>query len=207
MEARSYIELADWRRRVAEQYAAVRAATDPRQAWAHFVRQRDVLFGEHPQSPLTAEQRAAFHGLDYFDYDPRLRVVGRVDGNVEPAEFTVMLETDGLFRYGRFATVHFEILGQAAQLSLFWVHGYGGGLVLPFRDATSSAQTFGSGRYLYDTIKGADLGAAEDNILLDFNFAYNPSCAYNALWSCPLAPHENWLTIPINAGEQEFQRR
>jgi uncharacterized protein (DUF1684 family) len=84
------------------------------------------------------------------------------------------------------------------------VQGYGGGLFLPFRDQTSRAQTFGGGRYLYDTIKGADLGAGDQEIPLDFNFAYNPSCAYNAQWVCPLAPQENNLNMPITAGEKRF---
>jgi uncharacterized protein (DUF1684 family) len=202
--AGSSIELADWRRRVAELYATVRAAEDPAQAWTTFVAQRDALFKEHPQSPLTAEQREEFSGLVYFAYDPALRVYGRLDGSVEPREFSVELEQDGLFRYRRVAAVHFEILGRPARLSLFWVLGYGGGLFLPFRDATSGSETYGSGRYLFDTIKGADLGAAGDQILLDFNFAYNPSCTYNALWSCPLAPPENWLDPAIRAGEKGF---
>jgi hypothetical protein len=102
------------------------------------------------------------------------------------------------------ATVQFAIKGWAAQLSLFWIEGYGGGLFLPFKDLTSKTETFGAGRYLYDTIKGADLGADETQIVLDFNFAYNPSCAYNTRWHCPLPPAANQLAVSIRAGEMNF---
>jgi uncharacterized protein (DUF1684 family) len=82
------------------------------------------------------------------------------------------------------------------------VRGYGGGLWLPFSDASSGTQTYGGGRYLYDTIKGADLGIAGSDILIDFNFAYNPSCAYDVRWSCPLSPLENRLPVEVGAGER-----
>ena len=92
--------------------------------------------------------------------------------------------------------------GQPAELSAFWIEGYGGGLFVPFRDATSGATTYGGGRYLYDTIKGADLGAGAERIVLDFNYAYNPSCAYNDEWVCPLSPPENRLLFAVEAGEK-----
>jgi uncharacterized protein (DUF1684 family) len=79
--------------------------------------------------------------------------------------------------------------------------GYGGGVFLPFRDATNNRQTYGGGRYLYDTIKGADLGTAQGGIVLDFNYAYHPSCYYNPRWVCPLAPPQNILDFPVTAGE------
>ncbi len=85
---------------------------------------------------------------------------------------------------------------------MYWFEGYGGGLWLPFSDASSGTETYGGGRYLYDTIKGADLGIAGSEILLDFNFAYNPSCAYDDRWSCPLSPPENRLPFAVNAGER-----
>ena len=91
-----------------------------------------------------------------------------------------------------------------AHLNLYWIEGYGGGLFLPFRDATNGRVSYGGGRYLYDTIKGADLGAGSESVLLDFNFAYNPSCAYNDRWVCPLSPPENWLPQAIRAGEKSF---
>jgi uncharacterized protein (DUF1684 family) len=87
-------------------------------------------------------------------------------------------------------------------LALYWFEGYGGGLWLPFSDASCGTETYGGGRYLSDTIKGADLGISGSEILLDFNFAYNPSCAYDDRWSCPLSPSENRLPFAVNAGER-----
>ena len=87
---------------------------------------------------------------------------------------------------------------------LFWIAGYGGGLFLPFGDVTNGRQTYGGGRYLYDTIKGADLGATLDEMVLDFNYAYHPSCHYNPRWVCPLAPPESKLPFPILAGEKSW---
>ena len=103
------------------------------------------------------------------------------------------------------ARVRFAVPGHEAELSLFWVGGYGGGLFLPFRDATHGRETYGGGRYLYDTIKGADLGAGVDEVVLDFNYAYNPSCAYNDRWVCPLSPPENSLPFAVEAGEKLFR--
>ncbi len=77
-------------------------------------------------------------------------------------------------------------------------------MFLPFRDSSNGRQTFGGGRYLYDTIKGADLGVGPDEMLLDFNYAYNPSCAYNSHWVCPLAPIENQLPFSVEAGEKAY---
>ncbi len=103
--------------------------------------------------------------------------------------------------------LHFMLGDRAATLVLYWLDVYGGGLFLPFRDATSPAQSYGSGRYLFDTMKGSDFLRAPDDekrIVLDFNYAYNPSCAYNYRWTCPLAPVENRLAVPILAGEMNY---
>jgi len=107
-----------------------------------------------------------------------------------------------VLRCTRVGHVQFSMGGRAASLAMYWLEGYGGGLWLPFSDATSGAETYGGGRYLYDTIKGADLGISGADIVLDFNFAYNPSCAYDERWSCPLSPPENRLPFAINAGER-----
>lgn len=196
------IALADWRRQVAELYATVRHHEDPEEAWHHFRAVRDALFKSHPQSPLTAAQRADFVSLPYFTYDPAWRVAGTLDGNVEPETFTLHLPAEGEFRYTRIARVHFNVQGTTAVLSLFSLEGYGGGLFLPFRDATNGQTTYPGGRYLYDTIKGADLNTSVDEFVLDFNYAYNPSCAYNDRWICPLPPAENSLQLAVTAGEQ-----
>jgi uncharacterized protein (DUF1684 family) len=206
------VALADWRRVVAEAYADVRRAKAPVDGWQRLLTVRNRLFKSHSQSPLSPEQRASFRALSYFPYNPAYRAVGRLDFDVEPEVFEVQLTEDGLFRYRRVARIDFELLGKSAELSLFWVLGYGGGLFLPFRDLTSRMETFGGGRYMYDTIKGADLGIKPPDgseppggsILLDFNFAYNPSCAYNGQWVCPLSPRENDLAIAVGAGERRF---
>jgi uncharacterized protein (DUF1684 family) len=90
------------------------------------------------------------------------------------------------------------------RLAVYWVEGYGGGLFLPFRDATSGTETYGAGRYILDTIKSADHGGSPEDgtLVLDLNLAYHPSCAYDPRWSCPLAPREDWLTVPVRVGER-----
>ena len=196
------ISLAGWRRSVAELYCAVRESDDHILAWDNLITGRNTLFKEHSQTPLGASQRAAFKSLPYFPYDRNLRLLGRVNYEVEPEIFRVELEDDGLFQYKRVASLHFRLAGRPQMLSLFWIMGYGGGLFLPFKDATNGLETYGGGRFLYDTIKGADLGAHWETILLDFNFAYNPSCAYNSRWSCPLPPPENHLSLEVKAGEK-----
>jgi uncharacterized protein (DUF1684 family) len=126
----------------------------------------------------------------------------------EPLEIDTGGE-DGVIRYRRAGRIQFIALGQPCRLTVFSLIGYGGGLFLPFRDATSGKETYGGGRYLFDTVKNTDglaleLRAGSPEIVVDFNYAYNPSCAYDARWACPLAPRENWLTVPVHAGEKSF---
>ncbi len=196
------LDLVDYRRRVAELYHDIRAAENSYAAWDHWRAVRNDLFAHHPQSALEEPQRAAFMGLHYYDYDPAYCVVAAIDYEVETFTYAGGMGADGHLAYRQFAQVQFTLPTGAGTLSLYWIEGYGGGLFLPFRDATCGQTTYGAGRYLYDTIKGADLGAAPDQILLDFNFAYHPSCAYNLRWVCPLAPQENWLEIAIPVGER-----
>lgn len=198
------LALADWRRTIAEMYAAVRHTEDASQpeAWRSWRARRDGLFRNHAQSPLDAGQRKRFASLPYFPYDPAWRVRGAVEPALERETLVVDLGADGMIRYTRVARVRFQAGGHAAALSLFWIEGYGGGLFLPFGDATNGALTYGGGRYLYDAIKGADLGAGDGWIALDFNYAYNPSCAYNPRWVCPLSPPGNRLPFAVSAGEK-----
>ena len=205
----SLVELLDYRRRVWEIYANLRNSDLPReQRWLDFRAARDNLFTTHPQSALTPEQKANFSGLSYFPYDTAWRFVLRVDTDVEPHIIEVDLEEDGLFNMQRVGKVHFDVNGEGVSLSLFWILGYGGGLFLPFRDATAqTGESYGGGRYLLDTIKGADLGTEGDKLILDFNYAYNPSCAYNPRWHCPLPPKENWLDLSVPVGERAYQLR
>jgi uncharacterized protein (DUF1684 family) len=198
------LTLAEWRRTVAELYAAVRVAAcdDPARAASTFRAARDRLFREHAESPIARDRRDGWPGARWFAYDSTLRVVATVEPLPVRDEFTVDLAADGALRCARVGRAHFSIGGNAAMLTLYWLEGYGGGLWLPFLDATSGAATYGGGRYLYDTIKGADLGVDAKAIVLDFNFAYNPSCAYDERWSCPLSPPENRLPFAVNAGER-----
>ena len=142
--------------------------------------------------------------IESYDYDPAYRVVATVDTNVEPDVLTIELGEDGHFSTLRFGQVTFTLPAGTGRLSLFWITGYGGGVFLPFGDASNRHTTYGGGRYLYDTIKGADVGAGLEEIVLDFNYAYNPSCAYNPRWVCPLSPPENRLPFPVVVGEMAF---
>jgi uncharacterized protein (DUF1684 family) len=198
------LRLAHWRRTVAEFYAAVRAAADrdPAGAAKAFRAARDGLFREHPDSPIPAERRSHWRGTRWFDYDPAWRFVAAVDPDPARSEFEIDLAADGTLRCARIGHARFRRNGADASLALYWLEGYGGGVWLPFLDATSGTSTYGGGRYLYDTIKGADLGIGATSIVLDFNFAYNPSCAYDERWSCPLSPSENRLPFAVDAGER-----
>jgi uncharacterized protein (DUF1684 family) len=169
---------------------------------AGFRSARDELFRTHPQSPVPS---GSFRPLAYFPPDDDAVVEARL----APAGGHLDIDTggpDGVLVYQR--------VGIAAtpfgQLTLWWLDGYGGGLFLPFRDATAATETYGGGRYLTDTIKGTHgrgvTWLGDDRIRLDFNYAYNPSCAYDDRWACPLAPEENRLAAPIRAGEKTYPR-
>ncbi len=202
------LQLTDWRRTIFELYAEIRkhnqTPAELRQKWIEFRSVKDNLFWYHPMTPLMPEQQALTNTAPFYEYDPSYCIWGRFNTDVEQYTLDTELAADGLFKYTRVAEIDFELHGTAQTLNMYWIDGYGGALYLPFADATSGQTTYGGGRYLYDAIKGADLGTRGDQILLDFNFAYNPSCAYNHLWSCPLPPAENRLAIPIEAGEQSF---
>jgi uncharacterized protein (DUF1684 family) len=194
------LALLDWKRRVFSLYAAVRAL-EPEAGWRLWRETRDELFRSHPQSPLPADRRASFDGLEYWPYDPQARVLAQLE-DVEAAPEPV--ETSGtepiLFR--PFARASFELAGEQLALEVAWLAAYGGGVFLSFRDATSGTDSYGGGRYLLDTVKGADLGDEEGRLVLDFNFAYNPSCSYDPGWVCPLAPPANRLAVAVEAGER-----
>ncbi|HKT05945.1 MAG TPA: DUF1684 domain-containing protein [Rugosimonospora sp.] len=200
---REHLDLADYRQRVAAMYLA--EPVSGVDGWRAFRAARDELFRSHPQSALDEPDRGTFTALPYFDHDERFRVRTRpvaVDAGPE-----VSIDTggeDGVLRYRRIA----HLPTPYGRLTLFWLTGYGGGLFLPFRDTTAPARTYGGGRYLVDTVKGTfgrGLVPDGDELVLDFNYAYNPSCAYNSRYACPLAPRENWLTAPIRAGELNFR--
>jgi hypothetical protein len=191
------LTLLDWKRRVFALYADVRAEREPERAWQRWRDVRDELYRTHPQSPLPAERRANFGGLPYFDYDPALRFLANVVA-AEPERREIATSGESPYAFTRFARAEFEL----SALDLYWLEGYGGGVFLSFADATSGSETYGACRYLLDTVKGADLGERNGRLVLDFNFAYNPSCAYDPRWVCPLAPPGNRLAAPMRGGER-----
>ena len=158
---------------------------------------RDELFRTHLQSPLPVDERATFRGLPYFAYDPRFATRARVRRLAEE-RYDVPSSGEGVIPFVRIGAVDLEW----GSLEVFWLDAYSGGVFLPFRDATAGKTTYGAGRYLLDTAKSADLGAVGDELVLDFNFAYHPSCRYDPKWVCPLAPPGNRLTVSIEAGER-----
>jgi uncharacterized protein (DUF1684 family) len=192
------LDLLDYRRRVTAMYAEVRALRerDPRAAHQHWRAARDELFRSHPQSALPPEGRAAFRGLPYRDYDPAFVFTAPVRP-LPHEQYDVDTSTGGVIPFVRFGAVDLPI----GTLEVLWLDAYSGGVFLPFRDATSGKTTYGGGRYLLDTAKGADLGSTGDVLILDFNFAYHPSCVYDPKWVCPLAPLANRLAAAIEAGE------
>lgn len=196
-----YLDLADYRRRVHGLYAEVRSVAEASPERAHVLWRegRDELFRSHPQSALGDEQRERFGGLPYFPYDPRFRFTAALDGNVGEEQLDFGLLNGDITVFRRCGVVHLPV----GELEVLWLEAYGGGLFIPFRDGTSGQETYGGGRYLLDTVKGADLGArAGGELILDFNFAYHPSCHYDPRWVCPLAPRTNWLEPRIEAGER-----
>jgi uncharacterized protein len=196
------LDLLDWRRRISELYREIRVSEAPERAWEGCRAVRDELIRTHPQSPIRdPAQRSVFPGPDYFPYDPAARVLAEVEP-AEPERVVIEASADGRYSFTRFGTAAFELAGEACRLSLFWLEGYGGGLFLSFRDLTSGKTTYGACRYLLDTIKGADLGTEGEKLVLDFNFAYQPSCSYDPTWVCPLAPPENRLPVVVEAGER-----
>ena len=193
------LTLLSWRRRMHDIYARVRDL-DPAQGHQLWCRERDDLFASHPDSPLLAADRSGFRGLPVSDYDPSMRFQVTLDVNVEPWRLEVPTGTDGLVVFDRVGTMSLPGLG---SLDAWWLASYGGGLFVPVKDSLAGTQTYGGGRYLIDTVKGADLGGAVDRgeLVVDLNFAYNPSCAYDPAWACPLAPPGNNLEVPVAVGE------
>lgn len=156
---------------------------------------KDEFFKHDHHSPIV--DQSAFSGLRYFSPDPAYRFT------VPPTPSdgaTIEVQTsDGQVRaYRRSATVTLETPGSIVELTLFTTEG-AHGFFVPFRDTTSGSDTYGAGRYL-------DVEPNEDGtVTIDFNLAYNPFCAYSDAYSCPLPPAENWLRVPIAAGEKDFR--
>lgn len=191
----------DWRRRTTELYAAIQAEQDAERAWMLWRTVRDEMFRQHPQSPI--EPGRVFESLAIFAYNPALVFHVKHCPITDAPTETVHAGADGPVAMQPFARTCGLQAALGGELTLYWLLGYGGGVFLPFADATNGRETYGAGRYLLDTIKGADLGSTPDGLtILDFNFAYNPSCAYSPRYVCPLAPPANRLPMPVMAGER-----
>ena len=197
---------------MAELYADVRAfATEgPEIAWQHWLEARERLYRTHPQSPVPMADRPTFR-VRHWAYDPALRFELPLEAEAaapSPAEpsMSIALPNSGadVLAFRRIGCLKVPFETGDRSLSLFWMEGYAGGLFLPFRDSTNGAETYGAGRYVLDSGKSADLGGdlGQGMLVVDFNFAYQPSCAFDPAWACPLAPPENRLDVPIRAGER-----
>ena len=215
VEPGAELQLADWRRRVAELYVEIRrlSATEPEAAWRRWVATREELFRTHPQSPVPAAERDAFRAR-HWPYDPAFRFDVALEpeppqqadglGGLGGLGLTMPNSGADVLSFHRIGSVTIPFPAGERRLSTFWMEGYAGGLFLAFRDGTNGTETYGAGRYLLDAAKSADLGGdpTRGTMVLDFNFAYQPSCAFDPQWACPLAPPENRLDLRIEAGER-----
>jgi uncharacterized protein len=188
----------DWRRKVAAMYADVRANPDLEAAHRAWQQARNHLLASHQESPVPLAERATFTGVPVAPYDPLLRFTARVDTDVDPVRIEVSTGTDGIVAFERAGVAHLPGVG---DLDVWWLTSYGGGIFVPIRDTRADGATYPGGRYVIDTVKGADLGGDDGRLVLDLNFAYNPSCAYDPAWACPLAPPGNVVPVAVNAGE------
>lgn len=165
-------------------------------------RKKAEQFGESRQSPLPPElQGEGFPGLAYYEPDPAYRFVASLQRHDDPETVTVETTADGEQGYLRWGEFRFEVGGEPVTLQAYRPDRDAGRLWLPFRDETSGAETYGAGRYLD---LEDDTHHVENGWVVDFNRAYNPTCAYNHAYECPMVPRENWLDVPVEAGEKEF---
>ena len=157
--------------------------------------EKDEFFQRHPQSPLTPEQRKGFIGLNYFPENEALRLEVQVEPLKDQQPMQMQTSTGGVQEYMRYGRFKFQVDGQDAELTTYHNgHGY----FLPFVDSLAGKETYPAGRYLEpEALPG-------NRFFVDFNLAYNPYCAYNEMWSCPITPPENRLKVPIRAGEKLF---
>lgn len=192
-------EVAQWRRSTFEIYRGVRAESDPAAAHALWTAARREMLLTHPASPVTGAQRANPSIGRVAEYEPAFRFVAKLDTDMPELTRDVQTGTDGVVPFERLGVVRLDGLG---TLDVWRLKSYGGGIFVPFRDTTAGRSTYGAGRYLLDSIKGADLGGDADGLVVDFNFAYNPSCAYDEAWACPLPGSGNRLAVDVPVGEQ-----
>ncbi|MDX6215877.1 MAG: uncharacterized protein QOG99_1461 [Frankiales bacterium] len=183
------LELLAWRRAVSDLYAAVRAV-EPAAGHALWKAGRDELFRTSSESPLLPDDPRRSTGLPVAAYDPAWRV--EVPLEPAPPSRRTLEGGIGMDRLGLLRTPW-------GPLDAWWLAEYSGGLFVPVKDRSAGTTSYGAGRYLLDTAKGADLGGS---VVVDLNFLYHPSCAYDPVWSCPLAPEGNVLDVHVAVGEQ-----
>jgi uncharacterized protein (DUF1684 family) len=169
---------------------------DPAHMLEHFRAAKDAWFARDPHSPLSHEEQHHFQGLAYYPYNGALHMHLPLDGEVSNEPITMETSTGEQREYHRAGKIHFEVDGQPAELTIY--ADPDGELFLPLRDATSGQETYAAGRYLEPEPAG------EGEVHVDFNYLYNPYCAYNEAYSCPLPPLENWLKVPLEAGEMNY---
>ena len=170
---------------------------DDEHMFVHFQEAKDEFMRSHPQSPIPEEERDQFQGLSYYPYNPDLNLHLPLDRDVSQEPVTMETSTGDQTELHPAGKVRFEVEGEPAELTIYADED--GELFLPLRDATSGKETYGAGRYL-DPEPGED-----DTVNLDFNYLYNPYCAYNEAYSCPLPPMVNWLRVPLRAGEKIYK--
>ncbi len=164
-------------------------------ALEQFRQDKDDLFKNDPHSPLSAEQKRDFTGLKYYPENPSLRLELKLEKAAALEPVILQTSTGEAREYMRSGQVRFNVDGREAALQVY-ADDYG--YFLPFVDATAPDETYGAGRYLEPHDPG------DGRLEVDFNLAYNPYCAYNERWSCPLPPKENRLKVRIEAGEKKF---
>ncbi|MEV4264687.1 DUF1684 domain-containing protein [Kribbella sp. NPDC049584] len=194
------LAVADWRRRVFALYQSVRAESDPAAAHALWRAGRDDLLMHHPASPVPEDERATYGGAPVGEYRPEFRFDAAIDTDVKRDRWEFESATDGVIPFSLIGVLHLPAVG---DLDVWWLESYGGGIFVPLKDALAGRSTYGGGRYLIDTVKGADLGGdlRAGRLVVDLNFAYNPSCAYSPEWTCPLAPATNKVDVELPVGE------
>lgn len=158
--------------------------------------EKDEFLRASHHSPLLPEQRANFTGLNYFPEDPHFRLEVEVERFPEEEEIQIQTNTGDVQTYRRFGRFKFDVDGDEAELTIFENED---GYFLPFADSLAGSETYGAGRYLEPS------RLPDGRFEVDFNQAYNPYCAYNEMWSCPLTPSENRLKVPVRAGEKVYE--
>lgn len=164
---------------------------------------KDQFLAEHAHSPLPPDHQERFEGLAYFEPDPDLRFELELDEHDEQESVTVETTTEGERQYLRWGEFRFAADGTEQTLQAYRADPDEDRLWVPFRDATSGDETYGAGRYL--DLEADEHRTADGEWVLDFNLAYNPYCAYSEAYECPLIPMENWLEVPIEAGEKVYE--